>query len=566
MERDKHRGTCFQAANWERVGQTKGRGRHDRAGRSPESIKDIYVYPLAADCRETMGVSSESGSYLRPLAVGEGLGRGEWARQEFGGVELGDQRLRDRLIRIVEDRAAHPEGSYLEAAGGDRHAAKGYDYFIDNPRETLNAEAMLATHRERTIERMMSHQTVLVVQDTTDLNVSTRPHTEGLGLVGTNQTGATSLGLTLHASVVLTTDGLPLGVLREAMDAPERKGTAGKKSVGRPIEEKQSFRWLEGYRDCVSAAKQMPKTRLSTVMDREGDIFELFEDAEATRKRVGVLVRARHNRRLEGRERKWFETLNAGPHGTRVEVCIPRQRWKKAKRDQPEQNGLPGRQAVLSLRFQNLTLTPTRSDLRSAAPITLGGVYAREENPPPQAQPIAWLLLTTEEVRTPEEAARIVALYCRRWRIEAWRRVLKSGCKVQEHQHETAERLKRAIAIDVVLAWRIQLMTLLGREAPELPCAVFFEKWEVKVLDALQKRQTKGQGQRPLRIGDAIPLVAKLGGYPARPSDPPPGTGCVWKGMIRLCAMADGYRAWPLKPGGPVRDKCSEGFVGQGQR
>jgi hypothetical protein len=237
----------------------------------------------------------------------------------------------------------------------------------------------------------------------------------------------------------------------------------------------------------VAVAKKMPKTRLITVMDREGDIFELFEDAEATRKRVGVLVRARHNRRLEGRERKLFETLKASRSKTRIGVVIPRQRWKQAKRSEPEQKGLPDRQAVLTICFQKITVASTRSDLRSASPITLWGVYAREENPPAHAKAIEWFLLTTEEVQTAEQAARIVALYCRRWRIEEWHRVLKSGCKVQEHQHQTAERLKRAIAIDVVLAWRIQLMALLGREVPELPCDVFFENWEVKVLEASQK-------------------------------------------------------------------------------
>lgn len=286
----------------------------------------------------------------------------------------------------------------------------------------------------------------------------------------------------------------------------------------------------------------MPGTRLITVMDREGDIFELFEDAEATRKRVGILVRAKHNRRLKGRERKLFETLKANRHQTRVEVFIPRQRWKKAKRDHAEQKGLPGRQAVLSIRFQKITLTSTRSDLRQATPITLWGIYAREENPPAHAKAIEWFLLTTEEVQTPEEATRIVALYCRRWRIEEWHRVLKSGCKAEDHQHETAERLQRAIAIDIVLAWRIQLMTLLGREVPDLPCAVFFEIWEVKVLDALQKQQANGTGQPPMRIGEAITRVAKLGGYLARPSDPPPGAQCIWRGMIRLGAMAVGYR------------------------
>jgi hypothetical protein len=87
--------------------------------------------------------------------------------------------------------------------------------------------------------------------------------------------------------VALTPEGLPPGVLPAMMYAPERKGKAGKKSIGRRIEEKKSFRWLEEYRDCVAVAKNMPKTRLLTVMDREDDIFELFEDAEATRKRVG---------------------------------------------------------------------------------------------------------------------------------------------------------------------------------------------------------------------------------------------------------------------------------------
>jgi hypothetical protein len=551
VDRDKYKGTCFQAANWERIGQTKGRGRNDRANQSSESIKDIYVYPLTADFRRKMGVSAQRGGDLRPLAVEEGLGSDEWAKQEFGAVELGDKRLRDRLISIVEDRSDHPAASYLEAAGGDRYAAKGYYTFIDNPRGTLNPEAMLSTHRKRTIERMMSHKTVLVVQDTTDLNFSKRPHTQGLGLVGTNQTGAESLGLKLHSSVVLTPDGLPLGVLRAMMYAPEKKGKAGKQSVGRPIEDKKSFRWLEGYRDCVAVAKKMPKTRLITVMDREGDIFELFEDAEATRKRVGVLVRARHNRRLEGRERKLFETLKASKSRTRIGVVIPRQRWKQAKRGEPEQKGLPDRQATLTICFQKVTVASTRSDLRLASPITLWGVYAREENPPAHAKAIEWFLLTTEEVQTVEQATRIVALYCRRWRIEEWHRVLKSGCKVQEHQHQSAERLKRAIAIDVVLAWRIQLMALLGREVPSLPCDVFFENWEVKVLEALQEQRPQAKAERPLRLGTAITLVAQLGGYLARGCDAPPGTECLWKGMIRLSGMAEGYRLSETKAASP---------------
>ena len=542
VDPERHDGTCFRAANWERIGRTKGRGRNDRERCSPESIKDIYVYPLVADFRSRLGVPPERGAYLRPLPLEEGLGTSEWAEQEFGTVELGDKRLRDRLIKIAQDRFKRPDTSYLEAVAGDRAATKGYYYFIDSPRDVLNPEAMLATHRERTIERIMAHETVLVLQDITDLNFATRAHTKGLGRIGTNQTGAESLGLKLDSSLALTEDGLPLGVLRSVCYAPEKKGEEGKRSVGRPIEEKKSFQWLQGYRDCVEVARKTPKTHILAVMDREADILELFQDAEPTRKRVGLLVRAKHDRRLEGREKKLFEELKASPNTAQIEVVIPRQRWKKAKQGKPEQEGMPGRKSRLTVRFLEVAVKSTRSDLRSKKAITLWGVYAREEDPPPGAKRIEWLLLTTEEVRTPEEAARIVDLYTRRWRIEEWHRVLKSGCKVQEHQNKTAERLKRVIVIDAVIAWRIQLMTLLGREVPELPCTVFFDEWEVKVLEALERDKGKRGMKPPFNLGTAIILVAKQGGYLARKSDPPPGAECMWKGLLRLYDLATGYR------------------------
>ncbi len=141
---------------------------------------------------------------------------------------------------------------------------------------------------------------------------------------------------------------MPLGVLRAHCFAPEKKGAIGKHSVGRPIEEKKTFRWLEGYQHCVAVAKSAKHTRLLVVMDREGDILELFLAAEPTRKRVGVLVRAKHNRRLEGKERKLFEELKASGNGATLEVLIPRQRWKEAKRGRSEQKGVPARRGVLT--------------------------------------------------------------------------------------------------------------------------------------------------------------------------------------------------------------------------
>jgi len=558
VEPNQHAGTCFKAANWKCVGETKGRGRNDRNSQFPESKKDIYVYPLVEDFRQRMGVPPK----LMPLPVEQGLGAKEWAQQEFGEVKLGDQRLRDRLIRIMTNRGEHPNVSYLAAAAGDRYAAKGYYYFIDNQREQLTPEAMLATHRQRTLQRMMNYPLVLVVQDTSDLNFSTRPQTTGLGVIGSNQTGAKSLGLKLHSSLALTVEGLPLGVLRSVAQVQELKDEAEKQTTReaqlRPIEEKKSFRWIQGLRDCVAAAEEMPQTRLLMLADREGDIFQLFSEAEATRKQVGVLVRAAHNRRLEGEEEKLWETLQASRNETRMEVVIPRQRMKPAKRDQPEQPGLPPRPAQLRVRFEKISLAPNHYDLECESPVTLWGVYVWEPEPPPEAKPIEWMLLTTEEVKTGEQAAELVGLYSRRWRIEEWHRILKSGCRIEARQHQTRERLERAMAMDVVLAWRIHLLTLLGREVPELPCEVLFDVWEVRVLEALREereqarqkstraktktKKSEAKPKRPILLGEAIVEVAKLGGYLARGSDPPPGPECLWTGLARLCVMADGYR------------------------
>jgi hypothetical protein len=548
VDGEEHEGTCFQAANWERIGQTKGRGRDDREHSSAESVKDVYVYPLVSDFRRRMGVPQDRGSYRRPLALEAGLGNGEWAKQEFGTVELGDKRLRDRLIKIAETRWQRPNGSYLEAAEGDRAATKGYYYFVESPRETLTPEAMIATHRERTIERMMSHDTVLVVQDTTDLNFATHHKTSGLGAIGKNQSGTKSNGLQLHSSLVLTAEGLPLGVLRSTCFAPEDAST---KSRYRPIEEKESFRWIEGHRDLVEIAKKTPKTRYLTVMDRDGDMYELFLDAESTRKRVGVLVRAQYNRCLKDKDRKLFDQLKASKAKAKIDAVIPRQRWKKAKRGKPEQEHMPARKAVLTLRYQEVTLEPPRSDLRSKGVIKLWAVYASEKKAPAGAKRVEWFLLTTEKIENAEDAARIVAFYTRRWRIEEWHRVLKQGCKAQEHQNETAERLKRAIVIDAVIAWRIQLMTLLGREAPNLPAEVFFDEFEVKVLKALKAEKGKRGKKLPFTLGEAIILVARLGGYLARRSDPPPGAESIWKGMIRLYDRAEGYRLAMLQHAKP---------------
>ncbi len=479
-------GSCYKAANWIRVGQTKGRGRNGphQAGKS---IKDIYVYALVNDFPERVGVKPPTVSALNVESGLEGPG---WAEQEFGDCELGDERLTQRLVKIVCDQAAQPQGSYAQAAGGDRHDLKGYYRFLNNERSELNLESLLQTHRTQTIRRMKQEQTALINQDTTDLNFSTRCQCEGLGPIGTNQTGAKSLGLRLHSSLALSESGLPLGLVQLQGYAPE---SAAGKDRDRPIEEKESYRWLKGFEEATRIAALLPKTRVISLADREADIFELFDfRRRQTGKKAELLIRAKNDRCLEETEQKLFAELAAAPLAKIRAIPVPRQREQVSKPSTPGRPALPAREARVEIRFKAVTLSaPNAAQTRHLQPIRLWAIYLVEKNPPPGATPLEWLLLTTIEVRSIKQALKFIRLYCRRWRIEEWHRVLKSGCKVLEHQNHHAEALLRAIAMDAVIAWRIMLLTLLGRELPGLPCELLFDPCECEVLRLLAKKKEK---------------------------------------------------------------------------
>ncbi len=128
--------------------------------------------------------------------------------------------------------------------------------------------------------------------------------------------------------------------------------------------------------------------------------------------------------------------------------------------------------------------------------------------------------------------------YALRWRIEDWHRVLKSGCRIEELGHDTAERLRRAIAIRLVIAWRIMLMTLLGRETPELPAEILFSDIEVRTLEAYARKRGWSP---PANLGEAVRLLAIIGGYLARKSDPPPGHQLLWRGYLQFHFMCLGF-------------------------
>jgi hypothetical protein len=193
-------------------------------------------------------------------------------------------------------------------------------------------------------------------------------------------------------------------------------------------------------------------------------------------------VRAKHDRRTEG-EYKLFETLRRSAVRATLSIQIPRQSARPKRSKQKARPPRSERIAQVDLRYQEIELPPP-SEHRDKAPVKLWVVHLCEETPPPGEVPLEWFLLTTVAVTSHQIAEECIRWYRRRWRIEDWHRVLKSGCGTEKLAYRTAERLKRGIAINMVIAWRLMLMTLLGRECPELPAEVLFSDIEIEVLSA----------------------------------------------------------------------------------
>jgi len=487
VEISRYSGACYRAANWIRVGKTRGRGRQDRFNQWGLSEKEIYVYPIEGDFRKRMDLSSDAG--LGPLVVGEGVEADDWAEHEFGGAPLGDARLSRRLVKVAEAKGKVPDRAFSGVAKGDWARVKGYYRMIDHPDESaVNMANILAPHRERTMRRMQGQKRVLCVQDGTDLNYNNLDQCQGLGEIGKNQTGAKSRGLHLHSTFALASNGLPLGIVRASCTAAKSRPPEDNRSVRAiPIEEKKNFIWIEHHRDMVDLASQMPQTHLIDVCDREADFFELF-DEQRKNPRVDLLVRAHYNRNITEEPFKLFTAVREAPVQSEVVVHIPRQSARPKRSKQKARAKRPARAAHLALRAERVELRPANYHAdKKAIPIWV--VHALEENPPSDTEPVEEFLLTTLEITSTEHIQQCIRWYCLRWRIEDWHRVLKSGCRIEDIAHETAERLRRAIAINLVIAWRIMLMTLMGRETPKLPAEVLFSDIELRTLRAYAKKK-----------------------------------------------------------------------------
>jgi hypothetical protein len=509
VERARFKGTSYRAANWTCVGRTRGRGRQDGAHRAAGTSKDVYLFALQPEAHAILCEGPPPSRVPRRAPV-------DWAAEELGEAQLGDARLAKRLVTLARDFYARPQANIPQACQS-RAKTKAAYRFLEHDHTTL--EKILAPHYAATVRRVAQEPVVLAVQDTTTLNYSTHPATEQLGPIGSRKEGL--VGLLLHDTLAFTPEGTPLGLLDVQCWArdPQAFGKRHRR-YELPIEQKESQKWLTSFQKVAEVQRGCPATLLVSVGDREADIYELFALAAGRGAGPQLLVRAERDRLLaEGHEHVWARVA-AQPLGGVQELAIPRR------------GPQPARVARLELRYAQVRLQPPKRK-RQLPEVTLWAVLAEEGGAPPGVEPLRWMLLTTLEVRTFEDATRSLAWYTRRWGIEVYHRTLKSGCRIEQRQLGSADRLEACLAIDLVVAWRIFHLTKLGRETPEVPCTVFFEEAEWKALVAYVTHDPLPPPQAPT-LREATRMVASLGGFLGRKGDGDPGTQTLWLGLQRL--------------------------------
>jgi hypothetical protein len=504
-------GTCYQASNWRYVGHT--------AGRRDGIAKKIFLYPLERRWREVLCAEPPIRLAERPRPEAPE----HWAEEEFGTVRLYDDRLKQRLYRIAQDFYKDPQANIPEACGSKARTIGAYRFF-QNSKVTM--DVVLTAHTEATIERIKEHRVVLVPQDTTTLDYSTHPMTEGLG--PTNNQEDHAIGLLLHDTLAFTEGGTPLGILDAqcwARDPKEKGKRYRRKEL--PIEQKESMKWLRSFQKAAQVQKLCPETMLVVMGDRESDIYDLFLEASKEPDGPKLLVRAEKSRnRKVGQEFLWDFMAKHKVAGS-LKIHVPGRGSRKA------------RDAWVDVRFAKVVLNaPKRYE--STPSVTVWAVYVTEQASKTVPSPIEWMLLSTVEVQSFEDAQKRVEWYSGRWGIEVYHRTLKSGCRIQDRQLETANRLETCLGVDMVVAWRIYHLAMLGREIPEMPCTVFFKEVEWKAL-CCYVNKTALPPQKPPSIRKAVFMLASIGGHLGRKGDGFPGTQTLWRGLVKLYAATEMY-------------------------
>lgn len=417
---------------------------------------------------------------------------------------MGDERLNKRAKTLMERFSAQPTASIPTASQGWSETIATYR-FLSN--EDVDWREIMAPHYAQTRHRMRGHAVVLCLQDTTELDFNGQD-IAGLGPLSYEA----QRGMYLHPTYAITPQREPLGVTDAWMWARQQKDADGHRPGP-----KESLRWIEGYKRVAEMAASVAGTRLVYVADRESDIVELMLCAQDLGTPADWLVRAQHNRCLPEGQKLWSHAEAGEPLGEMVFTLASRQ-------------GQKARQVRQQLWARRLEIPAGKT-----GSVAVTCIVASELGAPEGVTPVQWRLLTNREAPALAEVIELIDWYRARWEIEMFFNILKNGCGIEALQLSGIDRLERALALFMVVSWRIAQLMRTGRICPDLEAALFFDPDEIRGAYLLAK---KNPPSKPPCVNEVLRLVATLGGFLARKGDGEPGAKTIWQGLQRVMDAA----------------------------
>jgi len=438
--------------------------------------------------------------------------------EDFSLIKLGDKRLDKRLRKTVESLTENTQKSVLSSCGS-KYDAKAFYALLSN--DKFSHEQLTVTAQKATVERIQSSgiTKVLLPQDTSDINLDGHKKTENLGY-----SSEYVRGVKIHSTLALMPDGTSLGLLTQQYEtrATAKIELSKEKKSRRPIEEKESYRWLETAREALELVPDNVKPII--ICDREGDFYELY--AEMLSLKSSFIVRVAHDRdTIDGNHS--IQQLRRTAACGEVEISIPRDTRKN----------VPARSAKMEVAYCSAAIArPKRSSKEIPKQLALNLVRITEIGE--SKDPIAWFLATDIPIENAEDAMKIVEYYVQRWKIERFHYILKSGCQVEKIQQRTYGRIQSMLLIYSVIAAFILAMTYFARSMPDAPCDVFLEEDEWKILYRLVTRKTIPP-DKPYSIKTAVDYLGELGSFKHSPSDGDYGVKSIWQGITKLFIALD---------------------------
>lgn len=458
-------------------------------------------------------------------------------------AHFGDQRLTDRLVNIVDRLSRKPHMSIPAAREGRAEMEAAYRFF-NNPK--ITPEAITAPHVASTLERIRKTPVALLVQDTTEIDV-TRPkqQVEGAGPTSCD----VRFGAFYHPLFAFDASGLPLGTVwskcwtRDSLETTLTPSEKRKKNKSLAIEQKETHCWVEGIRAARAAAEMCPQTQCICIADSEADVYEHFAEILNPPKtgQLQLLVRACQDRALIGCEIHLWDAVRATPSLYQSQVDLSGREAMTKVEQRPRRMSRTARVAQLTTRATTVTLRPPERPDRKLPKVQVNAVLVEEVNPPAGEVAIQWLLVTTLPITTVEQVQQIVSYYSLRWQIEVYFKTLKSGCRIESRYFERMGRLLNCLAVYTIVAWKVFYLCRLSRDCPDMDCEVVFapSEWKPVYMTVCHKEPPR----KPPTLNQITKMIASLGGYVIRSSNQP-GTQTLWRGLQRLHDLSTAWRSF----------------------